>query len=120
MIGGDSLQTADRYRLFLDAAAATGRLARTVADAAEYSREDVGFAVFHVRIAELPLGNHANVRRNVGVGGTAPLTVYDLVEVLGIGGICWLHSDDKPVRSLLPGTFQRPLRGASIAGSRRK
>jgi hypothetical protein len=28
------------------------------------------------------------------MGGTAPLTVYDPVEVLGISSICWLHSDD--------------------------
>jgi hypothetical protein len=51
---------------------------------------------------------------------TTPLAVDDLVEVLGIGGICWLHSDGKPVQSLWPGTVWSPLRGASIAGSRGK
>jgi len=94
MIGRHAFEAADCNRLVFDAATTARRLTGTITDSSEDARKYVGLAVLHVRIAELPLGNHANVLRNVGMGGTAPLTVYDPVEVLGIGSICWLHSDD--------------------------
>jgi hypothetical protein len=111
MIGSHPFQAANGDWLFLNTIAPTGWLARTIADASEDSWKYVGFAILHVRIAELPLGNHANVRWNIGVRRTAPLTVYDFVKVLGIGGICWLHSDDVPVQSLLVGVFLASLKG---------
>ncbi len=52
VIGRYAFQPADRNRLLVDAPATAGRLARTVADAAEYAREHVRLAVFDVSVAE--------------------------------------------------------------------
>ena len=104
MISRNAFETANCDRLVFNTTAPASWLAWTVADPPKDAWKHVRLTIFHVRIAELPLGNHANVCWNVGVGGTAPLAIDDLVEVLGICGVCWLHSDDKPAQSLLPGT----------------
>jgi hypothetical protein len=93
MIGGYALEATDRNGLVFDPATATGRLTGSVANPTQYPREDIGFAVFHVRIAELPLGNHADIRGHVGMRRATPLAVDYLVKIFGLGGICWLHSD---------------------------
>ncbi len=100
MIRRNALQSTDGDRLILDAAAATSRFTRSIADATENAREYVRLAIFHVRIAELTLGDHANVRGNIGMGRTAPLAINDLVVVIGIRGICWLHRSQGPSASV--------------------
>ena len=93
MVGGNALQATDRNGLVFDPATATHGLTRPVTNPTQYPREDIGFAVLHVRVAELPLGNHAYVRRHVGVRRATPLAVDYLVKIFGLGGISWLHSD---------------------------
>src|SRR5258706_14381606 len=103
MIGGNTLEAADRDRfglglvVLLDPSAATGRFAGAVAGAAENAGEDVRLPVDHVGVAITPRSDHPDVFGNGGMGGTRPLTVHDLVEIVGccdIGGL------QKP---LLPG-----------------
>ena len=92
VVGGDALEAADRdrlllaldQRLVLDAAAAAGRLAGTVAGAAENSREDVGLPVDHVGVGIAPVGDQPDVFGDGGVRGASPLAIHDLVEVVGI------------------------------------
>ena len=91
MVGGNAFQPANCDWLVLDATAATRRFAGAIADPAEDARKDVGLAIFHVRIAELSLGDQANVLRHVGMRRTAVLAVNDLVEILGIGDVGRLH-----------------------------
>jgi hypothetical protein len=57
MIGRDTFQPADRDRLLVDASAAASRLARPVADASEYPRENVRLAILDVSVAKTPLRN---------------------------------------------------------------
>ena len=102
MIRGDALETTNRDGFFFDAATTAGGLARSIAHPAENPREDVRLAVFHVRIAELALRDHANVGWHIRVRRTAPLTIDYLVEVIGICGISWLHANDKPIESFAP------------------
>ncbi len=111
MIRGDSLEPADCNGFVFDADTTACRFTGAVAYAPQNAWKHVGLAVFHVRIAELPLGNHADIRWNVGVGGTAPLAVYDLVKVIGIAGICWLHANDKPAWALFTGALLESLKG---------
>ncbi len=92
MIGGYTFQAANGDRLVFNPATTTYRLARSITDPAQYPWKNIGIAVLHVRIGELPLGNHADIRGNIGVGGAAPLAIDNLVKVVGVGGICWLHS----------------------------
>ena len=93
VIGGDAFQSTNRDGLVFYAAPATRRLAGTIADAAEYSREYVRFAILHIRIAEPPLGDQADIFRHVGMSRTAVLAVDDLVEILGIGDVSRLHQN---------------------------
>ena len=93
-IGGHPLDAADGDRLLLDAHAAAGRLARAIAGAPENSREDVGVAVQQIGVVVTPLRDHADVLRHVGVRGTGPLAVDDLVKVVGVANVCRLHSDE--------------------------
>ena len=83
MIGCNALQPANRDRLVLDAPATTGRLAGTVADAAEYAGKDIGFPIEHVCIAELALGDEPYISGNIRVSRTCPLAIDDFVEIIG-------------------------------------
>ena len=91
-VGGDALQAADRDRRFLDAAAAAGRLARTIAGASENSRKHVRFPIDHVGVAVAAFGDQADVFGNGRVRGTGPLAVDHFVKVVGRRDISRFHS----------------------------
>jgi len=90
VVGGDALQPANRDRLgflavvLLDAAAPARRLARAVAGATEDAREHVRFPVDHVGVAVAARGDQPDVFGNGSMGGARPLTIYDLMEVVGM------------------------------------
>ena len=90
-VGGDSLQAANGDGRAIQAAAAAGGLARTVAGTAQDAGEHVGFPVDHVGISVLALRDQTYVLRNISVGRTGPLAVHDLVEVIGVPDIAGLH-----------------------------
>jgi hypothetical protein len=91
VVGGDALQPADRHRLLLDPAAAAGRLAGPVADAAQDAREHIGLAVHHVGLGELALGDQADVFGNIGVRRTGPLAIHDPMKIIRFRSIGRLH-----------------------------
>src|SRR5690242_7953422 len=91
-VGGDALEAADRDGIFLDAAAATSRLARAVAGASQDSRKHVRLPIDHVGVAVAALGDQADVFRNGGVRGTGPLAIDHLVEVVGRRNVGRFHS----------------------------
>ena len=90
-IGRDALQAADRDRLVVDARAAAGRLARSVAGTAQDAGEHVGLPVEHVRVGVPSLRDQPDVLGNVGVRRAGPLAIDDLVEVARIIDVCRLH-----------------------------
>src|ERR1019366_286988 len=83
-VGGDAFQPTDGDGAAVDPVTSTRRLARSVTRTTEDSGKDVRLAVQHVRVVELTLGDQANVTGNVGVGGTGPLAIDDLVVVVRI------------------------------------
>ncbi len=87
VVGGNTLQSADRDGLAVDSTSPTGWLARTIAGSTEYPRKDVGFSIENVRVVESPLRYETNVLRHVRMRRTRPLAVDDLVEIRGIRGI---------------------------------
>ena len=101
VVGGDALEAADRdrfllalhQRLVLDAAAPAGRLAGTIAGAAEDSREDVRFPIDHVGVGISPVRDQSDVFGNRGMRGARPLAIHDLVEVVGIRDVCRLQTN---------------------------
>ena len=90
-IGRDALEAADRDRLVLDAAAAAGRLAGPIADAAEDAGKDVGVAVQQVGIGVAPLRDQPDVLRDVGVRRAGPLTVYHAMVIIRVRSIGRIH-----------------------------
>jgi len=82
VVGGGALEAADGDRFFLDAAAAAGRLARTVAGPPEDSREDVGLPVDHIGVGVPTLGDHPDVFGDRGMGRTGPLTIDHFMKVI--------------------------------------
>ena len=91
-IGGDALQPADRDRRILDAAAAAGGLARTIAGASENSRKHVRSPIDHVGVAVAAFSNQADVFWNGRMRGTGPLAVDHFVEVVRRRNISRFHS----------------------------
>ena len=91
VVGGDTLQPADRHRLFLDTTAATGWLAGPVAGSAKHTREYVGFPVDHVRVGIALHRNEPDVLGNRRMCGTGVLAIHDFVEVLGVADIGCFH-----------------------------
>ena len=111
VVGGDTLQAADRYgfgfgfamltvfvRLrglaqldvaFFHTATAARGFARTVAGAAENAGEDIRLPVDHVGIVVLACRDHADVFGNGGVGRAGVLAIDNFMKVVGprnIGG----------------------------------
>ena len=87
VVGGHALEAADRHRLFLDPAAAAGRLAGPVTGAAEDAGEDVGIPVDHERIGVAAGGDHPDIFRHGRVGGARPLAIDHFVEVVGVPNV---------------------------------
>ena len=92
VVGGDALQAADRHRLLLDAYAPAGRLARAVAGAPENSGKHVGLPVDHVGVAVATGRDQPDVFRYRSVRRASPLTIHDLVEVIGRRNVGIFHS----------------------------
>ena len=91
MVGGNALQTANRHRLAIHALAPAGRFAGPVARSPENRRKNVRLAVEHIRVGVTALRDEADVFRDIGVRRTGQLTVHDLMEVIRIANVCWLH-----------------------------
>ena len=107
MIRSDSFESTNGDRLFFDPATTAGRLTGTIANSSQNAWEDIGLAIFHIRITELALRDHAYVSGNIGMSRAAPLTIDYPVKIVGIRGIRWLHADDIPVWSLVPDNKRR-------------
>ena len=96
-VGRDAFEAADGDGFFDlsvvggQASAAAGGLAGAVAGAAEDGGKDVAFAVHHVGVGVAALGDEADVFGYVGVGGTGPLAVHYLMEVVGIADFRGIH-----------------------------
>jgi hypothetical protein len=108
MVGGDTLEPADRDRAFLDTAAAACGFARAVTDPAENAGKNIGLAVLDVGVAEPALGDKADVLGNIRMCRTGPLAVDDLVEVLRVGGVSRFHSCMAPGSSHQPAAHPVP------------
>ena len=93
MICSDALQATNSDGVFFNPAAPAGGLAGTVTNATKNSGEYVGLAILHIRRGKIALRDHADIRRNVGMSGAAPLAIDYLMEVFRVRSICWLHSD---------------------------
>src|SRR5450759_781474 len=84
-------EPADSDGLSIDELSPAGRLTRPVAGSPENPREHVGLAVDHVRIGVAALGDKPDVFGHVGVRGAGPLTIHDLVVVVGVPNVSGLH-----------------------------
>ncbi len=106
-VGRDALQAADGDRLgllalvLLDAAAAAGGLAGTIARAPEDPGKHVRLPVDHVRIAVTALRDETDVFGNRRVRGTRPLAVDDFVEIGRIADIGRFQLVSPSIRSSL-------------------
>src|SRR5205823_5674587 len=96
-VGRYPLEATDGDRRAVDPGSAAGGLAGTIAGAAENGREYVRFPVDHVGVGVPPLSDQADILRHVGVRRTRPLTVHNLVEVVGIVDVGWFHVSAVPV-----------------------
>ena len=92
VVGGDTLQAADRDGLFLDAHAPAGRFARAVADAAENAGKDVALPIEHVGLGILAACDQADVFGHRRVCRAGVLAVDDFVKILRIGDVRRLHA----------------------------
>src|SRR3954453_20183554 len=109
VVGRDALQPADRDRFLLDANTATGRLARTIAGAAENAREDVRLPVDSPGLAEAAGGDQPDIFRHRRVRRGGPLAIDNLVEIVGISDVGRLqYASPAPAVRLQSGTFARP------------
>ena len=117
VVCGDTFQAADGDGFVFNPAPAASRFTGPVTDPAQDAGENIGFAVQHIRIGELSLRDQPNIARNVGVRGTGPLTVDDLVKVIRIRRIGWLHSSDARMALLLSGDLAATATPRRIAGS---
>ena len=91
-VGGDALEAADRDRRFLDAAAAAGGLARTIAGASQNSGKHIRFPVDHIGVAITPLCNQPDVFGNWRVCGAGPLAIDHFVKVVRRRDVSRFHS----------------------------
>src|SRR5260370_16979581 len=73
MVMGSTLEPADGHLLAIDLVAATNRLARARAGAAEHAGHDVALPIEHVGFVEPALRNQADIVRHVGMRGAADL-----------------------------------------------
>ena len=91
-VGGDALEAADRDRLFLDAAAPAGGLARAVAGAAEHARKHVRFPIDHVGVGVAARRDQPDVFGHRRVRRTGPLAIHHLVEIIRGRNVGRFHS----------------------------
>ena len=123
VVGGDALEAADRDRLLLaldqvlvlDAAAPAGGFTRSVTRPSQDPGEDVGLPVDHVRVGVPPVGDQTDVLGDRGMGGTGPLTVDDLVKVVGILDVGRLQQQlQAPVRGRVNDSSEHSPKGSRI------
>src|SRR5579863_1518682 len=91
-VGCDSLESANRHRRFLDAAAAARRFAGAIAGAAENSRKHIRSPIDHVGVAITALSDQPDVFWNGRMCGAGPLAVDHFMEIVGRRDISRFHS----------------------------
>src|SRR5580658_941436 len=91
-VGRDALETADGYRLVLDATAATRRFTWPVAYATENAREYVRFPIQHIGVGVSTLRDQSYVFWNVRMRRAGPLTIHHAMEVVRIRRVGRFHS----------------------------
>jgi hypothetical protein len=96
VVGGDALQAADRdglrrFRRFLNTSAAAGGLAWTIAGAPEDTGKHVRMPIDHVGVAVTLSGDQSDVFGDGRMGRARPLTIDDLVEIIGVLDVGWFH-----------------------------
>ena len=91
-IGRDAFQPANRDRLSVDAVAAAGRLARTVAGTAKNCGKDIRLPIHHVGVGVSALRDEPDVLGNVCMRRARPLAVDNFVEIVRIVNVCGLHA----------------------------
>ena len=96
IIRSNALETADRDRFFLNAAASASRFAGAVACAAQDAGKHVRIPVDHVCTGVIARGYAADILGHRRVRGTSVLAIDDLMKVFRIGYICWFQVDRSP------------------------
>src|SRR3984957_16538644 len=91
VIGGDAFKPANRDRLFLEAAPATGRLARTIACAPQNSGEHIRLPIDHVSSVIVPRSDLADIFGDRGMRRARPLTIDHFVEITRVRDVRRLH-----------------------------
>jgi hypothetical protein len=91
VVGGDAFEATDGDGFLVDASAAAGRFARSIARAAEDAGEHIRIPVDHVRLGISALGDQSNVFRNRSMRRARVLTVHHAVEILRVLNVCRFH-----------------------------
>ncbi len=107
-VRGHALQAADGHglglgielamlgRAFFHAASPARGFAGSVTGAAEDAGKDVGVPVDEVSVAVAARRDHPDVFGNGGVGGTCPLAIDDLVEIIGVCDVRGIQDQRPP------------------------
>src|SRR6516164_3194782 len=90
-VGGDALETADRNRVLLNASAPAGRLAWPIARAPENAGKHIRLPIDHVGIAVAAGCDQSDIFGNRRVSRASPLTIHDLVEIVGRRNVGRFH-----------------------------
>src|SRR6516165_4785499 len=91
IVGGDTLEPADRHRLLLDPPAPACRLARPVAGAPQDAGKDVRPPIDHKGVGIAPLGDQPDVFGDRRMRRTGPLAIDDFVKIVRNADIGGLH-----------------------------
>ena len=109
VVRGNPLQAADRYRFLFRSDSTACGFTGPVAGATENAGEHVGIPVEHVGFGVAFLGDEADVLGNRRVSGTGPLTIHDLVKIIGVENIRGFHSCGGGPTAALPASNSPPL-----------
>ena len=82
-VSGHPLEATDGHGLAIYATAAAGGLTGAIAGSSQDAGKDIGLTVEQVGLRVPSLRNEPEVFRNIGVRGAGPLTVHDLVVMVG-------------------------------------
>src|SRR5215467_15810434 len=82
VVGGDTLEPADRHRVLLDSAPSAGGLTRPVAGAPQNAGKDVRPPIDHEGVGIAPLGDQPDVFGDRRMRRAGPLAIDDFVKIL--------------------------------------